>query len=383
METQFSKPSSPRAKTVFFIWSVMPRLVLLAMIVLIVIFGMAISKKQQLIAADKAAAVANEKPPVNSVVYTLKRAEIRDRINLPGNIEPWTKLELMAKVAGSITEVLVIEGDEVKEGDVLAKIESNDYEIAVQRAEAAYRYAKSDYERDKRVYAKGVIPTAELDQKETNMITARSELDNARLQLSRCTITAPMDGIVRRLDAKVGLLLSVADPVAEILKIDKVKAIVGIPESDVPAVRQLNEIEVTVQALDNMVVLGKTHFLSPSPDTAARLYRLELELDNNGRTILPGMFIRANIVKKSIPDAISIPFYSVISRNDEQFVFIEENGIAKKKPVSLGIMENWMVEVTHGLKSDDNLIIEGHRDVENDQKIKVVKTLNNLDEYTL
>ncbi len=383
MDPQQIHPTTPRAKTVFLIWKVLPRLVLLGMLILIAVFGMAIMKKNELIAADKAAAVSNERPPINSVVYTLQPAEIRDRINLPGNIEPWTRLELMAKVAGSITDVLVKEGEEVKEGDILARIESSDYEIALQKAEAAYKYAKADYQRDKKVYDKGVIPTAELDRKETSLITAKTELDNARLQLSRCTIKAPMDGIVRRLDAKVGLLLSVADPVAEILKIDKVKAIVGIPESDVPAVRQLDEIQLTVQALDNLVITGKKYFLSPSPDTAARLYKLELEVDNSSREILPGMFIRAEIVKNSIPDAITVPFYSVISRNDEQYVYVDEDGVAQKKKVELGIMENWMVQVTKGLDSQDRLIIEGHRDVESGQKIKVVKTLTDLTEYTL
>lgn len=383
MDPQNIQPGTPRAKAVYFIWRVLPRLVMLGMAALVVVLLFAINKKHESIAADKAEAVAQEKPPVNSVVYPLTPTKIRDRINLPGSIEPWTRLELTAKVAGAITEVLVTEGDEVAEGDILARIEPNDYEIAVRKAEAAYEYAKADYERDKKVYAKGVIPTSELDAKETTMLTARAELENARLLLSRTTITAPMAGIIKRLDAKVGLLLSVADPVGEILRIDKVKALIGIPESDVPAVRQLDTIDVTIQALDNLVVTGRKHFLSPAPDSTARLYRMELELDNESRAILPGMFIRAEIVKRSIDDAITIPFYSVISRNDEQFVYVDEDGVAKKRNVSLGIMENWMVEVVDGLKDQDRLIIEGHRDIEDNQKINVVKMVTDLREYRL
>ncbi len=383
MDSQQYTPTTPRAKTVHFIWRTLPRLLLLAMIVLVFFFAGAISKKKISIAADKEAAVSQEKPPVNTVLFPLYRSEIRDKINLPGSIEPWTRLQLLAKINGTVTETLVREGDEVKRGDVLARIEANDYRITLQRAKAAYKLAKANYGRDKTVYAKGVIPTAELDAKETAMETAKADLDNAKLQLSRCEITAPIDGVIRRLDAEVGLYLSTADPVAEILKIDKVKAVVGIPESDISAVRKLEKIDVTLQALDDIVITGTTHFLSPSPDTAARLYRMELELDNSSRDILPGMFIRADVVKKSIPQAISIPFYSVISRNDEQYVFIEQNGVAQKRPVQLGIMEGWMVEVKSGLNADDRLIIEGHRDVENDQKIKVVKVITELGEYTL
>ncbi|HKJ65917.1 MAG TPA: efflux RND transporter periplasmic adaptor subunit [Desulfopila sp.] len=383
MDPQQTAPATARAKTVFFIWKLMPRLVLLTMLILIVVMAMAIVKKQNSIAADKAQAVSTEPPPVNTVVYPLSPTSIRDRLNLPGSIEPWTELELMAKVGGSVTEVLVEEGDEVKEGDILARIDDNDYTIAVQRAEAAYKLAKADYQRDKAIFSKGVIPEAQLDAKETAMLTAKADLDNARLLLSRTTIEAPISGVVRRLDAKVGLLLAVGDPIGQLLRIDKVKAVIGIPESDVTAVRRLDEVNVTLQALDNQVIAGRIHFLSPSPDSTARLYKLELELDNPSRAILPGMFVRGDVIKRTVDDVITVPFYSVISRNDEQYVFVEEQGQARKKIVELGIMEKWMVEVKKGLQTGERLVIEGHRDIEDGQKIEVVKVVNSVDEYTL
>ena len=383
MDPEQITPTTPRAKTVFFIWKLLPRLVLLTMLIFIVVMAMAILKKQDSIAADKTKTASTQRPPVNSVIYPLHPSPIRDRLNLPGSIEAWTELELMAKVGGSVTEVLVEEGQEVKKGDVLARIDDNDYTIAVRRAEAAYKLARADYQRDKAIFSKGVIPEAQLDAKETAMLTAKADLDNARLLLSRCTIEAPTDGVVRRLDAKVGLLLAVGDPIGELLRIDKVKAVIGIPESDVAEVRRLEEIGVTLPALDNRVIIGKIHFLSPSPDTAARLYKLEIELDNPSRAILPGMFVRADIIKKTIDEAIAVPFYSVISRNDEQFVFVEEKGEARKKAVELGVMEKWMVEVTSGLRPGERLVIEGHRSIEDGQKIEVVKVVNTLDEYRL
>jgi len=383
MDPQQKAPTTTRAKTVFFIWKLMPRLVLLTMLIFIVVMAMAIVKKQNSIAADNAKAVTAEPPPVNTVVYPLYPSSIRDRLNLPGSIEPWTELELMAKVGGSVTEVLVEEGDEVTEGDILARIDDSDYTIAVQRAEAAYKLAKADYQRDRTIFSKGVIPEAQLDAKETAMLTAKADLDNARLLLSRTTIQAPLSGVVRRLDAKVGLLLAVGDPIGQLLRIDKVKAVIGIPESDVTAVRSLDEVNVTMQALDNQVIAGRIHFLSPSPDSSARLYKLELELNNPSRAIFPGMFVRADVVKRTVDDAITVPFYSVISRNDEQFVFIEEQGKARKKMVELGIMEQWMVEVKKGLKAGERLVIEGHRDIEDGQNIEVVKVVDSVDEYTL
>jgi membrane fusion protein, multidrug efflux system len=376
-------PETTRGRVAYFIWNNLPRFVLLALIVLVFILFGAIRDKSALIAAGKAAAVSEEKPPVNAVTLTLAPATISDRINLPGYIEPWTRLKLMAKLNGTITEVLVKEGDRVKKGDLLARIEDDDYRIARDRAEAAYDLAKAEYGRDKSIYAKGVIATATMDSNRSSLERAKADYENAQLQLSRTTVTSPMDGIICHLDAKVGLQLSIGDPIAEILEVDRMKGVVGIPESDVTAVGQLDKVELTIQALGNKIVTGKKYFLSPSPESTARLYKLELEIDNSDGELLDGMFVRADIVKNRIDNALAVPFYSVISRNKEQYVFVEEGGVARKRKVSLGIMEKWMVQVTAGLQPGDKLLVEGHRDVEDNQQVKVIKTLASPSELTL
>jgi len=383
MNNNFPRPQTIRARIVYFIWNNFPRFFLLAMIALIVVLIGSIKKENAFIAANKASTVLQEKPPVNVVTLILAPTTLKDRINLPGSIKPWTRLRLMSKLRGTITDVLVQEGDKVKKGDVLAHIEKKDYEIALSRAEAAYKLTKSEYARDKSIYDKGVIPISALDANKTNMQTARADYDNAKLLYSRTTVTSPMDGIIRHMDAKIGLQLSIGDPIAEILEIDRLKGVIGIPESDVPAVRKLDMVDISIQALNNKKISAKVHFLSPSPETVARLYNLELEIDNKEEDIFTGMFIRADIVKKTFENIIAIPFYSVISRNDEQFVYVEENGVARKKYVHLGIMEKWMVQITNGLQAGDKLLVEGHRNVENNQQVKIVQTITNPKELRL
>ncbi|MGW8194629.1 MAG: efflux RND transporter periplasmic adaptor subunit [Desulforhopalus sp.] len=382
--SKISPPISTRGKLIFFIWNNLPRFVLLGMIVLIIfLFVGPIRQQSALIAANKAAEVSEEKPAVNAITYTLAPTTITDRINLPGSVEPWTRLTLMAKLNGTRTELFVKEGDRVHIGDRIARIEDDDYRIALDRAEANYNLARAEYNRDKSIYDKGVIPTATLETMKTTMQTARADFENAKLQYSRTTIVSPMDGVIRSLTAKVGLQLSVGDPVAEILEIDRMKGVIGIPESDVTAVRRLENVDITVQALDDRVIRARKYFLSPSPSTIARLYNLELEIDNSDGEVLAGMFIRADVVKKRIDNTLAVPFYSVISRNDEQFVFVEENGLALKRPVTLGIMEKWMVQVTDGLNPGDRILVEGHRDVEDRQQVHVIKAVSNLEELTL
>lgn len=383
MTSPIQSPQTLRARVVYFFWNNMPRFFLLLMMALIVVLVFAIKKESASIAASKAAAISVEKPPVNTVTMQLTPTAISDRINLPGSIEPWTDLQLLAKIGGSITAVLAQEGQRVQEGDVLARIEEADYRIALDRAKAAYNLAKADFDRDRAIYAKGMIPTAELETRSTTLQTAKADLEHAQLQYSRCTITAPMSGIIKTMDAKVGLQLAVGDPIARILEIDRLKGVIGIPESDVNAVRPLQTVELAIQALGDEKIIGKHHFLSPAPDSVARLYELELEIDNTDGRILPGMFVRADIVKQTVDSAVVVPFYSVISRKSEQFVFVEKDGVVEKRNVRLGIMDGWMVQITEGLAAGDTLVVEGHRDIESGQRVNVIKTVTTPEELTL
>ena len=376
MEGGGEEPKTRRGKIVKFIWQYLPYVVLLGLIVLLVFLGGMITSKKTRLAEENMAARAQERKPINAVLLTVTPTVIRDRINLPGVIEPWTDLELLAKVRGSVEEVLVREGDSVKQGQTIARIEDRDYRIVLSGAEAAYNLAVATLKRNDTLHGKGLIPTAELDVASTETETARAALENARLNLSRCTVTAPMAGVVERLDLKVGLYLNDADPMARILEVDRLKAVIGIPESDVSAVRKLDKVELSLQALGDRVVTGTRHFLDSSPDTAARLYKLELAVDNRDRSILPGMFVRADLVKKVAENSIAVPLFSVVTRNDEQYVFVARENKAVKRPVTLGIMEGWQVQVREGLDFGEQVIIEGHRDVEDGQPIKVVRVID-------
>lgn len=376
-------PSSGKGRLLYSLWKHLPRLVLLALVLLIVLLTVVIGGKKERLDEARKAAQAEQHKQVNAVALTVHPRPIEDVINLPGTIEPWTRLELLAKVSGAITEVRVREGDAVKAGQILAQIDADDYRIALEAARAAHTLAKADYERGRTMHQTKVIAVASLESLAARLQTAAAELERAQVQLARCAIKAPMDCVVKRLDAKVGLFLNVGDPLAELLQIDQVKAVVGIPESDVDAVRRLDQVTLTVQALANRQMIGRRHFLAPSPDAGAYLFRLELALDNPGHEVLPGMFFRARLVKQRFPQALIVPLYAIISRGEEQYVFVAEGDTARKQPVRLGVIQQWQVQVVDGLKAGEQVLIEGQREVEDGQALKIIKTVNDPEEIRL
>jgi len=339
-----------------------------------------IKVKKALLEEELRNATAVENPPVNVVTLELRPRRLQDKLNLPGKIEAWTQLQLKGQISGRIEEVLVKEGDAVKKGQLVAKVEAREYQIALNSARASYEQAKASLARSESLRSKGVSTQASLEEQQTRLLLSRAAADDAELRLSRCQITAPMSGLISRLDAKVGLLLSPGDNVAELLELDRVKAAVFIPESDAGAVRRLREVEVEVQALGGERFTAPVSWFASAPETSAFVYRLELELRNPERRLLPGMFVRAEIVKETREAALAVPLYAVISRNDEQFVYVEENGLAKRRAVKTGFLEGWQALVTSGLKAGDKVIIEGHRSVEDGQAVNVVKTAGSIGE---
>lgn len=376
-----AKPKTARGRIVWFFLKNLPGFLFVLFLIGVSMFLMHdIEEKKAMQEEELKAATAGETPPINVVTLNLRPTRLRDRINLPGLVEPWTQLELMAKVGGSIEEVSVQEGDYVKKGQQIAKIETRDYRIDLDSARAAYALAQAEYTRNKILRKKGIATQADLDQLQAQLRTAKAALEEAELRFSRCVITAPMNGIISKLDAEVGMYLNqmMPEPIAEIIEIDRVKAVIAIPESDITAVRKLKKVAVTFQALGNETIMAPVHFLAPAPESIAHAYRLELALDNKDRRILPGMFIRADVVKVVNEQAVAVPLYAVISRNNEHFVYIEKDGKAGKRTVETGFLEGWQVLISKGLKAGEKVIIEGHRTVADGQEVKVVKVVTDL-----
>jgi len=376
MRTDRKAPRLLKEKLFSAIPAKLPLLFLVGLVAAIIVLSGTIKAEKVRMIEEKRQAIATERPPANVVLLEVTPSTMQDRINLPGVIEPWEKLTLLSKVHGTVIETLVQEGDKVTKGQVIARLDPADFRIAVDSARAIHTLAVADQRRFATLFEQDIIPRAEIEKINAQVKTSKAALENAELLLSRCTIKAPISGVIRRLDAVVGLLLNVSDPVAEILQIDRVKAVVGIPESDVALVRKIENVTMTVQALDDKEIIGRTHYLASSPENGARLYRLELAVDNRDHQILPGMFFRAQIVKKVYQDTVAVPIYSVIKRQDKQFVYVEKNGVAQQMPVELGIIEDWRVQVTSGLSPGSRVVVEGHRDIEQGHKLNIVRVIH-------
>lgn len=358
------------------IWSFLP-----AILIFFVIMGLAewMGAKKERIAEERAQALKAEDPGVNVVTLALTPRPISDRINLPGIIAPWVKLDVLSEVQGKIVSKHKQEGEKVHVGDTIAVIDKQKYENGYQSARAAYEAATASKHRLEQLYKKQLTNKSDLDNITAQVENLKAAMDNAALDLQYCTITSPLDGMINRIYIEVGQYVNVTSPIAEVIDIDKVKVRVGIPESDVNAIRHLNEFTVTIDALGGRKLEATKHFLSKIAGSNAILYDLELTLPNPDLDILPGMFTRVDIVKQKVDQGISVPLYAVISNNDTHLVYVENGGIAHVREVEIGIQDGWMIQIKNGLKAGEKVVVTGQRDVNEGQALNVIKEITNME----
>jgi len=363
-----------------FIWGIIPWMIVVLVVIFIVILGTRIMHERARLEEAKKAALKQNIEPVSVITLTLKPRRLEDKINLPAVVEPYEDVWVKAEVSGQVVEVLVQEGEAVEKGQVLIQLDDRDYKARLSRIEANYQLAKLEYERTSALVRKKVMSPAELDKISAQLKDLEAQVNEVQLALSRTQIVSPMCCLLNETKANRGDFVGVGDPVARILQLDPVKVTVGVPESDVAAVFDLTEAEVIIEALNKRRVKGTKVFLSRMPRTLARLYDLELKVPNPDGKILPGMFVRVDLVKAMFRRALPVPLYAVITQADRSFVYVEENGRARRRDVELGILVGWEVQVVSGLKSGERVIVVGHRFLDDDQPVNVIKNVSDARE---
>ena len=357
-----------------YIWTTFPWFIVIILVLSLLILAGGILKKVKRLEAERKAATRQE-VSVQVVTLTVKPVQLEERLNLPATVESFENLWVKSEASGQVIKILVQEGQMVQKGQVLVELDSRDYTTNLARIEANYKLVTIEYNRIAELFKRNIAAASEVDRLEAQLKDLEAQLKASKLALERTKITAPITGRLNEIEAKIGDWLSTDKPVAQILQIGEVKVTVGIPESDVSSVIDLKEADIIIEALDKLRLKGRKLFLSRQPNDLARLYNMELVVDNPDGRILPGMFARVEIVKKRFEDAFAVPIYAVISQDNENFVYLEKDNKAEKRQVELGILVGWIIQVRSGLKVGDNVIIVGHRQVDEGQEVQVIKNV--------
>jgi len=312
-----------------------------------------------------------EAPAIPVSVMIVKPVSMRDVIFLPGETEASEDVKVAASTAGRVDWIGPREGQKVNKGDLLVKIDVSALKASRDRAEAAYKLADDLYQRRLRLYDHKIIAREELDQSETQRKLALTDLAQIRVRYNHGFPKSPITGIVNHLYLDEGEYADMGKPIADIVNIDRIKINVRVPELDVRFVKKSQQTPVKIDAFPDRTIIGTVDFVSFKADPATKTFLVRSIIDNPDHDIRPGMIGRVAFVRRAIADAVVAPLFALVDKGGERIVFVEKDGVAESRTISIGVIEADRVQITSGLTAGDHLIVKGHTEVEDGMKVIV------------
>ncbi len=296
---------------------------------------------------------------------------IHDVLVLPGETEAWQDVTVAADKDGRVEWIGPREGEKVKKGELLARIDVSALKTVISRAEASADLANDLYNRRKTLFDRGIVHKEALEKAQTDKALAESDLLKAKVEYDRGFPHAPIGGMVNYLHVDEGEFVRRGQSMIELVNVDKIKIYVNVPELDVRYLTKGQEVMVTVDAFPGLKLKGTVDFVAYKADPATKTFRVRVLIDNANHDIRPGMIARVAFLRRMIPDAVSAPLFAILDKGGERLLFVEEAGVAKARTISIGVIEGDRVQITKGLNPGDHLIVTGQRDVEEGMKVQI------------
>jgi membrane fusion protein, multidrug efflux system len=302
------------------------------------------------------------------------------RLQAIGNVEAYSTVSVKARVDGQINTVNFKEGQEVRKGDVLFRIDARPYEAVLKQAEAnalrdaaARDQAISQERRYKELLEKNFISKEAYAQIATNSQTAeatarasQAALENARLNVEYCTIVSPLDGYAGKVLLQVGNLVK-ANDVSPLVIINQVRPIYvnfAVPEQALGSLRGYMAsgplaVEVTLSGEANVLAEGRLIFVDNAVDPTTGTIKLRGQFDNKDASLWPGQFVNVRVRLFEQKDAILVPARSVQTGPEGQYVYVvKADKTAELRKITVERSEGEQV-VVKGLAKDEQVVTRG------------------------
>lgn len=328
---------------------------------------------------DPASSARTAKPKVDGPGTRVEVAVIHPStmallLSLPGEVEASRDAELAAALGGYVEKVNVKAGVEVKKGEILALVDTASHTSRRAQATVELKTAKRELERAEKLA--GAIPGAQLDAAKSRVEAAEAAYRSADVQVARSIISAPFAGTVALVDIEVGEVAAPGVPLIRVVQVDPIKVTVSLSDRDVGNVRVGMAAKITPDARATMID-GKVAHVTPAADLNTRTFIAEVEVDNAERLLLPGMIatvhIAANGADGEAAKHIVVAQDWLVTKPAKLGVFVNDGGTAKWRDVKIGSVVRDSVVVLSGLAPKDELVIRGHRELADGDKLIVAR----------
>ena len=298
-----------------------------------------------------------------------------------GTVTPSESVIVKAQISGKLLKVLFKEGQIVKEGDLLAEIDSRplkaqfeQFEGQLFKDQALLANARLDLKRYKILFPSGGVSKQTLDtqsslvkQYEGVVQSDKGLLESIKVNLNYCKITSPISGKAGLIQINPGNYVQVSDPngIVFINKLQPISVIFSIPEDYLPKIieKTKNQFKLPTYAYnrENTDLLSTGELLTTDNqiDVATGTIKLKAQFKNENYTLFPNQFVNIKLLIETIPEALVIPVSAVQHGKNGDYVFLKEENKAKFQKVTTGSIDGDYIVIKNGLKTNDQVITDG------------------------
>jgi membrane fusion protein (multidrug efflux system) len=305
---------------------------------------------------------------------SVSRGDISAYYSNTATLEAEQEALIVAKVRGIVKEILVEEGDKVKAGQVIAKIEDQQYQIEADRAKSNMDRLYNDFKRSKELYDKNAISAEEYQNKQFEYEAQKSAYELAKLNVEYTSIKSPISGVISERLIKKGNMIGTDQNVYKVTDFDPLQAILYVPEHEMAKINKNQPAEIKVDALPGKSFKAHVERISPIVDPATGTFKVTVVIDDKNEKLKPGMFGRVKIVYDTRLSTKMIPKAAVMSEDQTQTVFVVRDSLAYKKVIVTGYVNGINIEVLEGLDDGEIVVTTGQGSLKDSAKVNVVRS---------
>jgi RND family efflux transporter MFP subunit len=310
-------------------------------------------------------------------ITTIKRGLISDFILLSANLETEKMADVYSRVQGLVDNISAEEGDVVKKGHVMMKLEADEYVLAEEKARLNYLNQKSDFERLDAMYKESLLSKEEFEKAKYTLQGFEVDWKQAKLNLSYTRITTPISGVVGDRLIKPGDRIQPTDKLFTVINTSEMIAVVYAPEKELGNVMKNQPAYLTSDHLTGEQFEGWIKRVSPVIDPQSGTFKITIGVKNKKNTLRAGMFVNTHIVTATHDNAVLIPKTAIVYENEQMSVYVVKDSIANKITLKIGFQDHEKVESLEGIEEGDRIIVVGQAALKDKTKVRIVNERKN------
>lgn len=316
-------------------------------------------------------------------VIEVDTSSLEEFINTTGTVYPIKEVSLEAEIAGKYqlqqnpaTGRPYILGDRVNAGAAIIKLEDAEYvnNLRIRSKEVDLEISRQEFDKQKSLYEKGGSTLRELKNAEIGFINSEYDIESSQINLAKMSVRALFPGVISELPYFTnGNRVNANTILVKTIDYSMLYLETNLPEKYFENVSRGFKVYVTSYTSPLDTLIGEITQISPAIDPEARTFKCLVHVNNRAQNILPGMFVKADLVINSAENAVVIPKDIIVTRNRTRTVFVVERGVANERMITTGLESADRVEVIAGLEPGESVVSKGFETLRDKSRVKVLR----------